>query len=68
MQKDKRFYIDEPYKFAAGFALAVTRPTQVGERWIARSGEGSLFHALQQIMPTVRPIRSDTILTQSRRL
>ena len=66
MQKDKRFYIDKPHKFAAGFAIAVTRPTQVGEGWIARSGEDSLFHALQQIMPTVRPIRSDTILMQSR--
>jgi hypothetical protein len=65
MQKDKRFYIDKPHKFSAGFAIAVTRPTQVGEGWIARSGEDSLFHALQQIMPSVRPIRSDTILMQS---
>jgi hypothetical protein len=38
---------------AVAFAKSVTAKTTVGNSWIARKGEATLFMALQKILPQV---------------
>ncbi len=45
--------IENPRRLAAAFALAVTAQTEVGQGWIARKGNESLFATLRRILPQV---------------
>ncbi len=45
--------IENPRKLAASFALAITAPTAVGQGWIAKKGNQSLFAALRLVLPQV---------------
>jgi hypothetical protein len=43
---------------AVAFAKTVTAKTTVGNGWIARKGEATLFRALREILPQVNEIDS----------
>lgn len=53
MQLKQAQRVENPRKLAAAFALAVTSQTAVGQGWIARKGNESLFSTLRRIMPQV---------------
>jgi hypothetical protein len=50
--------IEDPRKIAAIFAMAVTAETRMGEGYLEKHGDASLFRAFQRVMPQVN-IRLD---------
>ena len=57
-KKDQGLRIENHRMLAVAFAKTVTAKTTVGNGWIARKGEATLFRALRDILPQVKEIDS----------